>query len=622
VSKLFTLIGIALFGVLLGSYVATMPSGPLPPNLSVEVPSRTGHLVETDSGPKFGELEPEPEDLESRLEIESWGSSRRRLQLDLYRASWGSRWVEEVAVPTLTGPFHAEDDYVCGYRVGISAPVLDTEGTAKPVVDALTGALTSLSLGVTRTITLFGTSKTFNFGFPAVESVDLRFTFGDGYIAPDFKIVLTDQSYIQGTAKLTLASDDGRPRLKVLGRPTTRYGGGAFLRLKQAAAEFGEEFGYEVRWDLPKEEVVRAARESGWVPSWLPDDLTDAAIYTLYLGCGSKIANNALCEEVVADRARAEGRRRALDMVNQLLPVEVAKRVGEEFDQVVSTLNGHLGGLTKPWQPFGSDGGVTVAFRLSEAPAIDPTGIRVALCMKWTAEGIEAPSPDVPGAPLFDGEGEPFELSGERPVIRVRASTDALNHLLWGLWRAGKLQEWGELSHLMALFAEDESQRQDLNRFLQSLVLEVTGFDPRLPPVLATSRASDDELILTVANAIIGTAEDRTVRGHVEGGVTVSQVGDEVRLGLRVRRVAANCSEPAGNSVTLTPCFSDLLPPLREQLAQVDKTVSLQGSEVLMKIPVLEFKGMRMALSDLQVETVRPGPALDIEVVPRFGGGE
>ncbi len=610
-----------LFGLALLTHENTPP-------LFVVLPAGAAHSVVTNVPTAVPQFQIGPPEVLTRVVVEDWQPNMAPgLWLRTFRATWGKRWIEETTFPALIGPFHGPDDFVCGYQVGISASVLDTNANAKPLVDALTQALKLLPLDVDKTITEYGQTDTFKFKFPPIRNVSLVLPFFDGFIRPRVRVELEDGSFIEGAAKLRLMSKGGAPVVATVGQPETSYDGPTFERLRAEAKAFGEEFGKKLICSDNEELKKDVEQEVGFVKNLFYvckctgecGSILGDILGFFFPGLGQLAGQVAgrVVDDFTAQKFKEKGAERASKKIDHDLPTTVRDKFNTAFTLAVAQLNSGLQGLTNPMAPFGEGEPTRIAFRLGGDALIDPSGIRADLCMKWMSPPAAAPAQDVPGPLAQQSERlPPLTLAAGLPMMRVRATPDALNQLLWGVWRAGKLRELGDRSSLLAIL--DENTRQDINKNLQMLAFEVTGVNPKLPPVVTASEGTTPKLLLGLADAQIGTFDGRPVIAHAQGELEVQQYGDQIDLAFTLKRVAVNCYESGVSSMRLLPCLSDLLPPLRQEMLEKRVSKNFAATDILGQFPLVKFPNMPFKLSDLRVATVLPGPSLDVSVMPSF----
>jgi hypothetical protein len=113
---------------------------------------------------------------------------------------------------------------------------------------------------------------------------------------------------------------------------------------------------------------------------------------------------------------------------------------------------------------------------------------------------------------------------------------------------------------------------------------------------------------MVLGDVTLGAWENRRVIGHAIASIGVEPSGEAVELRARFEEVSVNCVESTTSSTRLTPCLSDLLPAVRDMLAERPFTHRLTGADILGRLPALTFQGLRLELSNLQARTP-PGPS-------------
>jgi hypothetical protein len=223
-------------------------------------------------------------------------------------------------------------------------------------------------------------------------------------------------------------------------------------------------------------------------------------------------------------------------------------------------------GLTRLRAPFallGQHPDDTLAVRLGDEPRISPGGIVLSLCAHSSLGG---PKLDPSLAGPLDLESAPpaftNDLSAAAPTVELRANADGLNQLLYFLWQSGALREMGTSA----------SVRQALPRELEALAFEFGGFDPGLPPTVTPAASHDRGIGLALGDVRLGDWDRRRVVAHALGAVELAPDGERVRLSYALKQLFANCTEAGPTGTVFTPCVSDLLPSVREQIMAATRT--------------------------------------------------
>ncbi len=197
------------------------------------------------------------------------------------------------------------------------------------------------------------------------------------------------------------------------------------------------------------------------------------------------------------------------------------------------------------------------------------------------------------------GHGSPLERSRSNvpgAFIELTADVNAINQAMYFLWQSGTLRELGHGSAMLDALPEG----------LRNLAFDVKGFDPALPPTVE-AQAHQYGIPVVLGDVALGAWENRQVVGHAIASIGVEPSGDAVELRARFEQVSVNCVE-SSTRTRLTPCLSDLLPAVRDMLAERPFTHHFSGADVLGRLPALTFQGLRLELSNLGARTP-PGPS-------------
>jgi hypothetical protein len=195
--------------------------------------------------------------------------------------------------------------------------------------------------------------------------------------------------------------------------------------------------------------------------------------------------------------------------------------------------------------------------RLCEAPASGTDGLTLRLRIAGTL-GAPRLDPAVPGPPHLSARPELGPAPASAPTFDAAVSAAGVQQALYVLWQSGQLGAWGRRAEVAAAIRTKLQDR---------LAFEVGAVTPHLPPVVLP--AGDEgsppgAFLVRVGDLELGQSGGRRVvaggdvlaRGRVAGG----SLGLEGELAdLRV-----SCVDGRPGAWRLSPCFSDVVPALRE----------------------------------------------------------
>lgn len=268
----------------------------------------------------------------------------------------------------------------------------------------------------------------------------------------------------------------------------------------------------------------------------------------------------------------------------------------------LEALNTSLSRLHEPFRPIAGQAH-QIALRLARPPEVGADGIGLRLCANVRLAGARV-DPAITGPPLVRSEPPPMPPPAGGARIDVNLNAEALNRVVYVLWQIGELRRWGTSTEILAQLPEEVS----------ALAFDVTGFDPRLPPVLDGDR-------LTAANIAIGRWGEREVMGHATGALALTSTGSRVVMTAAVDRMAVSCVERSarGEGWRLTPCLSELLPLIGARVASDPPRMSLDTTPIVQAIAGHTLHGLRLALSPPRVE-LRKG-ILSAQMSVQVGAG-
>lgn len=90
--------------------------------------------------------------------------------------------------------------------------------------------------------------------------------------------------------------------------------------------------------------------------------------------------------------------------------------------------------------------------------------------------------------------------------------------------------------------------------------------------------------------------------GHAVTSLGINQ-GDNIDLAAKFQHLSVNCIEliPQKQQMKLTPCLSDLLPPVRDMLKEKPLVHRMPSADLRRRLPDFTFDGLKIDLSRLRV---------------------
>jgi len=283
--------------------------------------------------------------------------------------------------------------------------------------------------------------------------------------------------------------------------------------------------------------------------------------------------------------------------------VELASLFLDVDEQARRVLTEKLGGalaiLHLPKEPvavFADRPGDRFTLRLCDAPDAHASGLTLRLRMIVSlAEPRVLPA--IPGPPHLEERPTLPPPAGDAPTFEAAASAAAVQQALYAMWQGGELRAWGRDPRVIA------AMRRKLGDRL-AFELGAGGFggpagvaqgakrpqergDPsgppigieaRLPPVVLPEGAGD-ALRVRFAALDIGAAGDRRVLAHGDVIARARVEGGAVGLAGTLAELRVSCAEPRGGEQRLVPCFSDVVPALRES------GLTAEGLPMDLKVP-------------------------------------
>jgi hypothetical protein len=225
---------------------------------------------------------------------------------------------------------------------------------------------------------------------------------------------------------------------------------------------------------------------------------------------------------------------------------------------VAEKLRGALGIMKLPKEPlaiFADRPNDRFHLRLCDAPESHPSGVVVRLRIKGA---LAAPRVDaaIPGPPHVEARPEPSPVEGrEAPPFEAAVSAAGVAQALYVLWQSGELAAWGKEPRVI------ESMRQKLG---DRLAFDLGAIDLRLPPVVLPE-GRPDAFLVRFGDLELGTSprgERVVAHGDVAAVARVSEGG--IGLAGTLADLRVNCVAGQRGAWKLSPCFSDVVPVLRD----------------------------------------------------------
>lgn len=278
-----------------------------------------------------------------------------------------------------------------------------------------------------------------------------------------------------------------------------------------------------------------------------------------------------------------EGHKESLVM--SVARAEMTRRVTPALDAI----NAALARLHEPF-PLFEGGAQRISMRLAEQPVVDERGIGLRLCGDLDlgpAQHVGRVDAAITGPPKIDAAPPPIPDPGAGARIDVALNAAALNRMVHLLWQMGELRRWGTSTAILDQLPDD----------VRALAFEVTGFDPRLPPVL-----HGNPLRITAANIAVGSWDERTVFGFGTGALRLSQRGERVIVSATIDRLAVSCGAPSAAGWLVTPCLSELLPLVEERMREAPPEIAIDTGTLVARVAGQTLHGLAL---DLGPPTVR-----------------
>lgn len=273
--------------------------------------------------------------------------------------------------------------------------------------------------------------------------------------------------------------------------------------------------------------------------------------------------------------------------------------VDEQARRVVSAkLAGALAIVRLPKEPvsvFDGRPGDRFTLRLCGAPEAHADGLtlRLRVLARLAEPRVD---PAIPGPPHLE---EPPVLpppSAGAPSFEAAASAAAVQQALYATWQAGELSAWGHDPRVIEALRGKLSDR---------LAFDLGAVEPRLPPVVVP----DAKLRVRFGAVEVGRAGDRRVMVHGDAVAGARVTAGSLGLAGTITDLRVSCVEGAPGAWRHTPCFSDVVPALREAGLDSDGLpLDLRLPDRLMRINLV--LGTDLVLRGLEGEASGSPPQL------------
>jgi len=245
----------------------------------------------------------------------------------------------------------------------------------------------------------------------------------------------------------------------------------------------------------------------------------------------------------------------------------------------------------EPIVPFEERPGDKVSIRLCNAPVSGPSGLLVNLRVKASLAEPRV-NPGIPGPTHKEAPPSLDPGTEEGAMLAAVASPAAIHQALYLLWQTGQLEQWGKRRDVVG------AMRQKLE---DRLAFDFNGLEVRLPPSVLPLDPSG-ALRVRFADVLLGRLSDgREAVAHGDVEASAQTLGGHVALSGALKDIRVDCISGRRGAFTLTPCFSDVVPVIRESGFTSDGLpLSLPIPDRLLRINLV--LGTELVLRDLHAE--------------------
>jgi hypothetical protein len=238
--------------------------------------------------------------------------------------------------------------------------------------------------------------------------------------------------------------------------------------------------------------------------------------------------------------------------------------------------------------------------RLCDAPDVHPDGVTLRLRIVG-ALGQPRYDDAVPGPPHLEARPEIGPPPAERPSFEAAVSAAGVQQALYVLWQSGELAAWGRQESVVAALQDKIQDR---------LAFDVGAVEPRLPPIVLPG-AEPGAMHVRFGALDLGTAGGARVAANGDL-LSWARVDDGV-IGLsgQVSDLRVDCITGSAGAWRLSPCFSDVVPVLREAgFTSAGLPLDLPIPDRLLRIDLV--LGTTLVLRGLTGEVSGSPPALRV----------
>jgi hypothetical protein len=279
--------------------------------------------------------------------------------------------------------------------------------------------------------------------------------------------------------------------------------------------------------------------------------------------------------------------------------------------QARAVLTGRLGGalafLKLPKEPlaiFDARPGDRFTLRLCDAPESHADGVTLRLRLTGALAEPRL-DPAVPGPPHLEARPTlgPAPDAGAPPSFDAAVSAAGVQQALYVLWQSGELAAWGRQARVIGALRDKLQDR---------LAFDLEAVSPHLPPVVLPGGDGDDgALRVRFGDLELGSAGGKRVAAH--GDLLARARVEDGVLGLsaELADLRVNCIAGHAGEWRLTPCFSDVVPVLRESgLTSAGLPLDLPIPDRLLRIDLV--LGSALVLQGLTGEVSGSPPELRV----------
>lgn len=286
--------------------------------------------------------------------------------------------------------------------------------------------------------------------------------------------------------------------------------------------------------------------------------------------------------------------------------VELASLFVDVDDQARSVVAGKLAGslaiFKLPRDPiaiFPDRPDDRFRIRLCDAPDARPEGLTVRLRLVASLAEPRV-DPRVPGPPHLEAPPTMPPSRADPPTFEGVLSAAAVQQALYAMWQGGRLAAWGRDPRVLS------AVRRKMG---DSLAFELGTIDARLPPTVVPDAGG--ALRVRFGALDVGRTGDRRVHAHGDVVAGGHVAGDRLALAGTLSDLRVSCASARAGEQRLTPCFSDVVPALR------DSGVTSEGLPLDLAVPdrLLRMSlvlGTELVLDGIEGEIQGNPPALHL----------